>query len=330
MLFLYIEVKINTYLQEKEMVKTVPLVIGAGVLTTTILILYNISQPTNNVIKFLRFNLTNNDRNMVSGSKQNILVQEFRPQSPKSKSLAQKLFDKELSRISKNLRDGNIADYAPEPPSVVYVNSNDAKIVGFAQTFQDLQNHIANGQQLNGFEPHPQLDQNFHYMQMPNIPNSNQNVYKPVHILSAPKDQNNQNSQLTNENQQNPSPKVPIEQNNQNVPVQQNNQNVPTDQNNHNVPVEQNNQQLPVQQDNQNVPVQNNPTQQGWKVINPEKQVPGNPEGPHRDQLQIPAAESNGQRPPDQFHYGPQSQGVWQTMKPASQLADLVQQADAV
>lgn len=306
------------------MVKTVPLVIGAGVLTTTILILYNISQPTNNVIKFLRFNLTNNDRNIVSGSKQNILVQEFRPQSPKSKSSAQKLFDKELSRISKNLKDGKIADYGPEPPSVVYVNSNDAKIVGFAQTFHDLQNHIANGQ-LNGFEPHPQLDQNFHFMQMPNIPNGNQNVYKPVHILSAPKDKNNQNGQLTNENQQNPSLNVPLEQNNQNVPVEQNNQNVPFDQNNRNVPVEQNNQQLPVQQDNHNAPVQSDPTQQGWKG-----QVPGNPEGSHRDQLQIPAAESNGQRPPDQFHYGPQSQGVWQTMKPASQLADLVQRADAV
>lgn len=311
------------------MMKTVPLVIGAGVLTATILVLYNISQPTNNVIKFLRFNLTNNDRNIVSGSKPNILVQEFRPQFPKSKSLAQKLFDKELSRISKNLKDGNIADYDPEPPSVVYVNSNDAKIGGFAQTFQDLQNHIANGQ-LNGFEPHPQLDQNFHYMQLPNIPDNNQNIYKPVHVLSAPKDQNYQNSQLTNENLQNPSPKVPIEQTNQNVPVQQNNQNVPDDQNNQNVPVEQNNQQRPVQQDNQNAQVQNDPTQQGWKVVNTEEQVPENPEGPHKDQLQIPAAESNGLRLPDQFHYGPQSQGVWQTMKPASQLAGLVQQADAV
>lgn len=306
------------------MVKTIPLAIGAGVLTTTVFVLYNIGQPTDKVIKLFRFNLTNNDRNTVFVSKQNTLVQEFRPQSPKSKSLAEKLFDKELSRISKNLKGGNIADYDPEPPSVVYVNSNDAKVVGFAQTFQDIQNHIANGQR-NGFEPHPQMGQNFHFMQMPNIPDSNQNVYKPVQILTAPKDQNNENVQLGNQKageiQHNPSPNAHIGQNSQILPVEHNNQIVPIEQNRQNVPVEQNNQQKPLQQDNQNIPLQNDPAQQGWKVVNPDEQVLGNQEGPNKDT----AAGSNGERPPDQFHYGPQSQGVWQTMKPPSQLADLVQ-----
>ena len=293
----------NSFISDKVMVKTAPLVVGAGILTTAIFILYTITQPSSSVFRFFQFNQTNHDRTHASMTYLNTkLAQEFRPETLKPESVAKKRFDNELSRISQNLKSGHTAEFEGEQPSIVYVNLDGGK--GLSENAGLIDQTVHNGGSnmlLPGSVPDQMVQQDFHFMQVPTIPRD-QNVYQRAHVLNAPMNVPIQNTASP------PSEHLEEDQNQHEPQLQ-------------NVPLEQN---TPIK----DAPNPDDSIQQEWRVINSGAQLPGYQVGPHEAQLPHQALVQNtDHQAMPQVQYNGQSSGVWQAMKPSSssQLADLVQ-----
>ncbi|XP_061194194.1 uncharacterized protein LOC133202394 [Saccostrea echinata] len=296
------------------MVKTIPLFIGAGTLTLAIIVLYNVSQPDNHIIKFFRRNRTNDEKNSVSlNIPVKISAQEFHLEKLPPESPARKMFEKELSRISYNLKSGQIADYGPGS-SVVYFDGDVEKTV---QPNSMLSEAVIIPEQQ-------QTDLNLHNLltnengKLSNIPSQlNSETHKG--IQNVPINSNNpkviQNTQLLN---------VPTNQNSQNDHLQ----NVPVVRSDPNAQMpnaqmhQMQNVQMPnAQMLNSQMPNVHNP--QDWKIINQSAQLSANEIEAHDNQLENQPGLQNQQNSMAKINYN--SGGVWQPVEQSHHLSGIVQ-----
>ncbi|XP_062616850.1 uncharacterized protein LOC134278560 [Saccostrea cucullata] len=287
------------------MVKTIPLIIGAGTLTLAIIVLYNVTQPDNHIIKLLRLNRTIGEPNSVSLNKpvkisgQDIHLERLPPESP-----ARKMFEKELSRISYNLKSGQIADYGPES-FVVYsdvdaektVNPNpmmaQAVIVPEQQQQPALNLHNLLANENNKLSNVPSQFNLETHKGIQNVPvnSNNPNYIQNTHILNVPANQNSQNEQIQN---------VPVGQSAQNAQIPN---------------VQMQNVQMP----NAQIPNVHNP--QDWKIINQSAQLSANQIEAHDNQLINQPGLQNQQGAKINYNSG----GVWQPIEQNHQLSGIVQ-----